>query len=79
MTTEAMRKQLIRYLEVVDDKKIKGLYALLEENISERNATSLTPEQLAFLEKERREHLAGIGRSYSWDEAKQIIRRKKAS
>lgn len=31
MTTVAIRKKLTDYLKIADDKKIKAIYALLEE------------------------------------------------
>lgn len=79
MTTAAMRKQLIEYLADADDKKIKGLYSLLEDTIQEKTASDLTDEQLAFLNEERRRHLNGEGKSYSWEQAIDMIRKRKAS
>ena len=79
MTTSAMRKQLIAYVADADDKKIRGLYSLLEESLQERNPSHLTAEQLAFLNEERRKHFNGESNSYSWEEIKEVIRRKRAS
>ena len=33
MTTLAIRKKLSDYLQIADDKKVKAVYALLEEDI----------------------------------------------
>ncbi|MCD6011809.1 MAG: hypothetical protein K0Q79_1671 [Flavipsychrobacter sp.] len=79
MTTAAMRKQLIEYLADADDKKIKGLYSLLEDTIQEKASNDLTDEQLAFLNEERRKHLSGESKSYTWEEVKNRIRNRKAS
>ena len=79
MTTAAMRAQLIEFLSGADEKKIAGLYALLEENIQENKLPPLTEEQLTFLNEERKKHLSGESKSYSWDEVKEMIRKKKAS
>ena len=79
MTTSAMREQLITFLADADDKKIKGLYALLEDNIREKNAPELTEKQLLFLNEERRKHLNGESKSYSWEDVKEMIRKRKAS
>jgi hypothetical protein len=79
MTTSVMREQLIAYLSQADEGKIKGLYSLLEEAISERSAMKLTKEQLDFLNNERQLHLSGKSQSYSWEETKEYIRNKKAS
>ena len=79
MTTPAMRKQLIAYLENADDKKIKGLYSLLEENIHDQTDSGLTAEQLRFLDQERNKYLRGEGQSYSLSESRELLRKKKAS
>lgn len=79
MTTAAMREQLIAYLSAADDKKIEGLYSLLEDNIKDAASVTLTAEQLDFLNKEREMHLKGESKSYSWEEARELIRKKKAS
>ena len=76
MTTAGMRKQLMTYLSEADDKKIKGLYSLLEDNLISHD---LTKEQLEFLNKERQLHVSGESKSYSWEETKAFIRSKKAS
>ena len=47
MTTLAIRQQLHNYLEVADDKKIKAIYTMMEEEIKERSidyATELKAE-----------------------------------
>ena len=79
MTTSAMRKQLIAYLSDADDKKIKGLYSLLEDTIQERVTSELTTEQLSFLNEERRKHFSGESKSYDWEEVKKMVRKSKAS
>ncbi len=39
----------------------------------------LTAQQLAFLDEERRKHFNGESKSYSWDEVKNLIRKKRVS
>jgi len=79
MTTPAMRKQLMAYLQNADDKKIKGLYSLLEDTIEEKKSSGLTKEQLKFLNEERKRYLNGEGISYSLEESRELIRKRKAS
>ena len=74
-----MRKQLMAYLQNADDKKIKGLYSLLEDTIEEKKSSGLTKEQLKFLNEEHRKHLNGESKSYTWEEVKDKIRKRKAS
>ena len=78
MTVAAIRTKIKTYVDDVDDKKVKALYTLLENEIEGSTSFSLTKEHLAILDKEHELHLAGKSKSYSWDEAKEIIRGKKA-
>ena len=41
MTTVAIRKKLIDYMKVADDKKIKAMYALLEDDIEQDGRISI--------------------------------------
>ena len=79
MTTTIMREQLIAYLTSADDKKITGLYSLLEENIHENSHVAFSKEQLDFLYDERKKHFSGESMSYNWEEMKDMIRNRKAS
>ena len=40
MTTVAIRKKLVDYLKVADDKKVKAMYALLEDDIEQDAASA---------------------------------------
>lgn len=77
MNTAAIRQQLHEYIEQVNDKKIEGLYLFVEDEINQYHM-SLTEDQINFLDQERGKHLKGDSRSYSREEAKEIIRNKKA-
>ena len=78
MTVAAIRKKLKMYVDDVDDKKVKALYVLLEDDIEDSSSFALTKEQLSILDEEHALHLSGKSKSYSWEEAKEIIRGKKA-
>ena len=41
MTTVAIRKKLADYIKVADDKKIKAMYALLEDDIEHGDIVSI--------------------------------------
>ena len=41
MTTLAIRQKLSAYLQVADDKKVKAMYALLEDDIKMGESVSL--------------------------------------
>jgi hypothetical protein len=41
MTTVAIRKKLVDYMQVADDKKVKAVYALLEDDIKQGSHISI--------------------------------------
>ena len=73
MTTAAIRKKLITYLADADDSKVKAIYTLLEDDIRQ-DEIGFTDEQLQILERERELHLSGQTKSYSRQEAIEIIK-----
>ncbi len=77
MTATAIRKKLINYLESADEKKVKAVYTIFEDEINESSEFFLTKDQLDILNKERENHLKGKSKSYTWDQTKEIIRSKK--
>ena len=76
MDTAAIRQQLHEYIEQVNDKKIEGLYLFVEDEIN-RQHRSFTEDQIKFLDQEREKHLKGESRSYSREEASEMIPNKK--
>lgn len=76
MTTAAIRKKLMTYIADADDKKVKGLYMLVEDEIT-GGKFKLSSQHLKILEQERDKHIKGKSKSYNWEEAKQIIRGKR--
>jgi hypothetical protein len=77
MTTSAIRKRLMTFIADADDKKVKGMYMLFEEEIERETEFKLTDEHIKILDEEKERHLSGKSKSYSWGEAKQIIRGKR--
>lgn len=71
MTTVAIRKKLTDYLKVADDKKIKAIYALLEDDI-EQPALEYIEELKAELDKRYTAYKKG-GKMISGSEAKKQI------
>ena len=41
MTTVAIRKKLVDYMKVADDKKVKAMYALFEDDIEQEGSISI--------------------------------------
>ena len=55
MNTATIRRQLHSYLEVAEDKKIKAIYTMMEEDIKE-SAVDYTDEFKAELDKRYEEY-----------------------
>ena len=77
MTTTALRRKLMTYIADADDKKVKGLYMLVEDEISKKEKFSLSATDLKIVEKEKEMHVKGKSKSYNWPEGKEIIRGKR--
>lgn len=77
MTTAAIRKKLINYIADADEKKVKGMYLLFEEEIEKEKEFVLTEEHMKILEEEREKHFSGKSKSYTVQEAHDIIRGKR--
>jgi N-acetylglutamate synthase-like GNAT family acetyltransferase len=77
MTTTAIRKKLMSYIADADDKKVKGLYLLVEDEIAYAEKFKYSSADVKILEQERDKHVKGKSKSYTWKEAKEIIRSKK--
>ncbi|HWD88114.1 MAG TPA: hypothetical protein VG367_08310 [Mucilaginibacter sp.] len=73
MTTAAIREKLHNYISVADDKKIKAIYTLLEDQIAPAVDWSDDEEFVAELDERVRRYEAGIDRGYTWDEVKASI------
>lgn len=74
MTTTAIRQKLMTYLADADDSKVKAIYTLVEGDIKKEDTFKLTDEQLQILDTEREMHLAGKTKSYTRQEANEIIK-----
>jgi putative addiction module component (TIGR02574 family) len=66
MRTIQIRQQLHDYIDAVEEKKLKAIYTLLEDDISANSM--LTDEQKMELDKRMADHEKGIGRTYTWEE-----------
>jgi len=72
LTTASLRKKLKSFIETANDKKIKGLCLLVEEEI-ENSSYLLSDEQMTLVEEERALHVKGLSKSYSWPSTKKAI------
>jgi hypothetical protein len=79
MTTTTIRKKLIDYIADADEKKVKGLYMLVSDEMGQDSKNfKLSSGEIAFIKREREKHLSGKTKSYSRKEAMTIIKAKKA-
>jgi hypothetical protein len=74
MTTAAIREKLYDYIRVADDKEVKAIYALLEDQIvAEKYDWSQDSDFVAELDERVRRYEAGIDRGYTLDELEASI------
>lgn len=66
MTMSNIRQKLHQAIDIIDDKKVTAIYALLKDEMD----TSIKRKKLIFAERER--YLMGEGKSYSWPEVKKM-------
>ena len=79
MTTSAIRKQLHSYLDVANDKKVKAIYALLEDDIADKVEVTdhwQDPEFVAEMNRRVEEMESGKVKGSSWEEVHNRVRQK---
>jgi len=77
MATLTTRQKLITYLADADENEIDALYNVLKKDITGEKHFSITDEQLKMLEADRELHISGKSKSYTRQEANQIIKRQR--
>lgn len=74
MTTNSIRQKLHSYLEVADDKKIKAMYIMMEEDIEE-SAVEYTNEFKKELDKRYADYKSGKANMVTAAESKRRIQK----
>ncbi len=69
MTTANIRKQLTNYLQIADEKKLKAIYTMVEDEIN-TNENDWDDDFVKELKKRSSDFVNGKTKSYSWDEVK---------
>ncbi len=69
MTTTAIRQKLVSYLEVADDKKIKAIYTMVEDEINTK-ANDWDKDFVKELERRTKDFTSDSAKTYSWEETK---------
>ena len=78
MNAAAIRDKLYDYIRIADDKKIKAIYMMLEDDITEETEWWNNPAFVAELEKEYDAWDAGKEKGYSFAEIKAEISKRRA-
>lgn len=78
MNASAIRDKLYDYIRIADDKKIKAIYMMLEDDITEETEWWNNPAFVAELEKEFDAWDAGKEKGYSLAEVKAEISKRRA-
>lgn len=78
MNASIIRDKLYDYIRVADDKKIKAIYMMLEDDITEETEWWNNPAFVAELEKEFDAWDAGKEKGYSLAEVKTEISKRRA-
>ena len=71
MTVVEIKTQLHEQIDHSDEKLLKMIYALVKE-YGEEETESIDDARRKLIQSERNQYLAGVGRSYSWEEVKQM-------
>jgi hypothetical protein len=74
MNTTAIRQKLHNYLEVANDKKVKAIYTMMEEEIKE-TALEYSNEFKAELDKRYASYKNGTAKMISSEESKKRIQK----
>ena len=72
MDTSAIRQKLHSYLEVADDKKVKAIYIMMEQEIEE-SAVDYTDELKAELDSRSKKYKSGNIKTITAKESKKRI------
>jgi hypothetical protein len=75
MSTVAIREKLHRYIETAHDKKVKAIYAMVEDEMTE-DALVWTDKFLIELNKRASDFESGKVKGRSWEEVKKGARQR---
>jgi hypothetical protein len=69
MTTTAIRKKLVNYLKTADEKKIKAIYTMVEDEIT-TTENDWDKDFIKELNRRSQQFKSGTIKTYTWEEAK---------
>ncbi|HEY8930540.1 MAG TPA: hypothetical protein VIM55_15165 [Mucilaginibacter sp.] len=77
MQTTVIRQKLHQYIDNSDEKLLKLMLALAKEYNEDDVEYEFTAEDIKLFDERREKRLSGESETFTWDEAKSIITRKK--
>jgi len=75
MSTVAIRQKLHRYIETAQDKKVKAIFAMVEDEIEE-DSVVWTDKFLSELKKRASDFESGKVKGRTWEEVKKGARQR---
>ncbi len=72
MTTAAIRQKLYEYIRVADDKKVKAIFTMVEDELNDFDWAN-DEEFVAALDKRSDDYKAGAVKGIPWEEARERI------
>lgn len=75
METAAIRKKLVDYLKIADEKKLKAIYTMVEDEINTA-ANNWDKGFIKELERRNKSFADGTAKAYTWEETKQAAIKK---
>jgi len=77
MQTMVIREKLHQYIDNGDEKLLKLMFALAKEYNDDDNFDyEFSEEDIKMLDERREKRLSGESKTYTWQEARQIITNK---
>lgn len=82
MKTQELKEKLHKYIETAEDKKLKAIYTMVEEEIEETDNCWEDEVFIGELERREKEYLNGRAKTYSLEETlagvNEVIKKVKA-
>jgi hypothetical protein len=73
MNTSTIRQKLYEYIKVADDKKVKAIYTIVENDINEMNEWWNDENFIAELDKRSSDLKSGKDKGVAWEELKKEL------
>lgn len=75
MSTSEIREKLIHYMRVADDRKVKAIYTMVEDEM-DTSRHDWDEDFIRELERRSKSISRGTAKTYSWEETKAAARQR---